>query len=169
MAILAGLIVSIDAFFIGVSLGLQEKCRFMHLVVINAFLFVLCIFGFLLAGQIYAYIPFSPDIIVGIAFIILGLLTIFQSFLLGGIKRQTVLVIGAIMSGEAMLITIGLTLIFLPHGGLAIPVTVALAHFVYSALTCALSRTKYVRRIPSAISHTVSGLALIAYGIFALL
>jgi len=168
MAIFSGLIVSIDAFFIGISLGLQRKCRFWHIVAINAVLFVLCVLGFLLAEQIYERIPFEPDLIVGIVFIVLGFITIFQSFLLGGMEDKTIAVIGVLMSGEAMLITMGLTFIF-PQAGIVLPVTVALAHFGYSALMFALSRTKYVRRIPPAFSHTVSGLALIAYGMFALI
>jgi len=72
------------------------------------------------------------------------------------------------MSGEAMLITMGITFIFLPNSTILIPITVALAHFVYSALSFYLARTKQVKRIPVAVSHVISGVALIIYGLLAL-
>jgi len=68
-----------------------------------------------------------------------------------------------------MMITMGITLIFIPRSTFIIPVTVAFAHFGYSALSFCLTRTKYVKRIPVALSHVISGLALIAYGLMALL
>ena len=72
------------------------------------------------------------------------------------------------MSLEAMLITMGITLIFMPDSTLLIPLTVAAAHFAYSALSFLLARTKYVQRISPLLSHIISGLALIAYGVMAL-
>ena len=124
MAVLSGLIVSIDAFFIGLSLGLQKSCRFLYLVVINLFLLVLCIIGFLIAETIYEFINFDPDLIVGFAFIGLGIWCILQYFISEYIKRRkgnvdeekksikTFVLVGLVMSLEAMLITIGITLIF---------------------------------------------------------
>ena len=67
-----------------------------------------------------------------------------------------------------MMITMGITFIFLPGSTLTIPVTVALAHFGYSAFSFLLARTKYVERIPIVISHIISGLALIIYGLLAI-
>jgi putative Mn2+ efflux pump MntP len=148
MAVFSGLVVSVDAFFIGISLGLQKRCRFLYLAIINLFLFGLCILGFLLAGQLYEHIPFDPDLIVGFAFIALGLWTILHFFISEHIKRRreaTFALVGIVMSGEAMLITMGITLIFLPDSGWAIPITVAVAHFGYSALAFYLARTKHVR------------------------
>jgi len=180
MPILSGLIVSVDAFFIGLSLGLQKKCRFMYLAIINVFLLGLCILGFFIAGQIYELIPFDPDWIVGFAFIALGLWTIFQFFVSEHIKRRkeadeevnvslkTFIIVGLVMSVEAMLITMGITFIFLPYSTFIIPITVALAHFGYSAISFYLARTKHVRRIPATLSNVISGLALITYGLMAL-
>jgi len=180
LPILSGLIVSVDAFFIGLSLGLQKRCKFLYLVTINAFLFGLCMLGYLIAGQIYQLIPFDPDYIVGFAFISLGIWTILHFFVSEHIKRRkgtaeevnisrkTFVLVGLVMSGEAMLITMGITFIFLPASTFLIPVTVALAHFGYSALSFHLARTKHVRRIPAALSHVISGLALITYGMMAL-
>ncbi|MCL2397234.1 MAG: hypothetical protein FWC93_04130 [Defluviitaleaceae bacterium] len=180
MSVLSGLIVSVDAFFIGLSLGLQKRCRFSYLVIINTFLFGLCILGFLLAGQIYELIPFEPDYIVGFSFIALGLWTILQYLIYEHIKRRkgstgnegnflkTIILIGLVMSIEAMLITMGITFIFLPDSTFIIPVTVALAHFGYSALSFFLARTKYVKRIPAILSYAISGLALAIYGLMAL-
>jgi len=69
------------------------------------------------------------------------------------------------MSVEAMFITIGLTLI-LDAPTILIPITVALAHFVYATVTFFLA--KYLRRFPPVAGHIVSGVALIIYGIMAI-
>jgi len=170
----------VDALFIGLSLGLQKRCKFLYLAIINAFLFVLCILGFLIAGQIYELIPFDPDLIVGFAFIALGLWCILHYFISVCIKRRksitreenislkSIFLVGLIMSGEAMLITMGITFIFLPNSTLLIPVTVALAHFGYSTLSFYLARSRQAKRVPTAISHVISGIALIIYGLMAL-
>jgi len=180
MPILSGLIVSVDAFFIGLSLGIQKRCRFLYLAVINAFLFGLCVLGFFIAGQIYKLIPFDPDLVVGFAFISLGLWTILQYFISEYIKRRrdsadessvspkTFVLVGFVMSIEAMLITMGITFVFLPYSTLIIPITVALAHFGYSTLSFFLARTKYMKRAPIALSHVISGFALMIYGMMAL-
>ena len=180
LSILSGLIVSIDAFFIGLSLGLQKRCRFLYLAVINACLFGLCLLGFLLAEWLYERIAIDTDLLVGFAFITLGLWAILQYFISAALKRRkgraeeehvsrkAIILVGLVMSVEAMLITMGITFIFLPGSTALIPLTVALAHFGYSALSFYLSRTKYVKRIPVVLSHVVSGVALITYGLMAL-
>ena len=176
MSVLSGLIVSVDAFFIGLSLGLQKKCRFMHLALINAFLLGLCIIGFFVAGRVYEYIPVDPDIVVGFAFITLGLWTIAQYFVCEYAKRRVggdaslkpIILVGLVMSVEAMLITMGITLIFHPESTIIIPLTVAFAHFAYSALSFSLARTRHMKRIPVFWSYCISGVALIIYGLLAL-
>jgi len=180
MPILSGLIVSVDAFFIGLSLGLQRRCKFLYIAIINTFLLGLCILGFLIAGKVYELIPFEPDLLVGFAFITLGLWTILQFFISEHIKRRkgtteevnisykTIILVGLVMSVEAMLITMGITFVFLPYSTFVIPVTVALAHFGYSALSFYLARSKQVKRIPAVLSNIVSGCALIIYGFMAL-
>ena len=180
LSVLSGLVVSVDAFFIGLSLGLQKRCRFLYLVVINVFLFGLCMLGFLLAERIYERIAFDTDLIVGFSFIALGVWTILHYFISAMLKRRSgyaeqtesspgaIVLVGLVMSGEAMLITMGITFIFLPGATCLIPITVALAHFGYSALSFYLARTKYVKRIPLVFSHVISGSALITYGLMAL-
>lgn len=180
MSVLAGLIVSIDALFIGLSLGMQKKCKFSYLAIINVFLFGLCILGFFIAGQIYELIPFDPDIIVGFAFIALGVWTILHFFISNHIKRRnntvgevrisikTIIIVGLVMSIEAMLITMGITFIFLPNSTFLIPITVGLAHFGYSAFSFFLTKTKQVQQMPLTLGHVISGLALIIYGIMAI-
>lgn len=169
LSILSGLIVSVDAFFIGLSLGLQKQCRFVHLVIINIVLLVLCIIGFFLAVELYSVINFETDIVVGISFITLGSWCIIQYFVSKHAKSgKTIVLVGLVMSLEAMLITMGITLIFIPNSTFVIPLAVAFAHFGYSALSFFLARTKYVKRIPIAISHIISGGALIIYGLMAI-
>ena len=179
-SILSGLIVSIDAFFIGISLGVQKKCKYIYLGVINIFLFVLCMLGFFIAESIYEAIPFDPDIVVGFAFISLGLWTILQFFISEHIKKRrgasdevnisirTIAIVGFVMSAEAMLITMGITFIFLPYSSIFIPISVAFAHFLYSSIAFYLARSEKIRRVPLAISYVISGMALIIYGLMAL-
>ena len=178
--IISALIVSIDAFFIGLSLGFQKRCKFLYLVIINAALLGLCVVGFFIAERIYEQIPFEPDYVVGFAFITLGLWTILQYFMFnhknqlqGDDSREaasikSIVIIGAVMSIEAMLITMGLVFIFLPQSFFIIPVTVAAAHFGYSVLSFWLARSKYAARISTSLSHIISGAALIVYGLMAL-
>ena len=178
--VIVGLIVSIDAFFIGLSLGMQKKCKFIYLAIINAFLLGLCILGFIVAGQIYELIPFDPDIVVGLTFIALGIWTILHFFISKHIKRhrgtgddtnasiKTFAIIGIVMSLEAMLITMGITLVFLPESTLIIPLIVAIAHFGYSTLAFYLTRIKRIQQIPVTLSYIISGSALIIYGMMAI-
>jgi len=181
MPVLSALIVSVDAFFIGISLGLQERCKFLHLAIINAFLFGVCVLGFFIAEQIYELIPIDPDYVVGFAFIALGLWYILHYFISQRLKQRkgaiqeeekasfkTIALIGLVMSLEAMIITMGITFIFLPESTFLIPITVALAHFGYSALSFYFARTERVKRISPALSHFISGLGLIIYGLMAL-
>jgi len=136
--------------------------------------------GFLIAEEIYERIAFDTDLVVGFAFIALGLWYMLHFFVSERIRRRkgnaegetaslrTIVLVGLVMSVEAMLITMGITFLFLPGSTVLIPITVALAHFGYSALSFYLARTKYVRRIPPVVSHVVSGLALVIYGVMAL-
>jgi len=149
----------------------------LYLVIINAFLLWLCILGFFIAGRIYGFITFETDYLVGFAFIGLGLWCIAHYFVCERIKqrkggesasRKTIVLVGLVMSVEAMLITMGITFVFLPGSTFIIPLTVAFAHFGYSALSFFLARTKYVKRIPAFLSHLISGVALIIYGLMAL-
>ena len=180
MPVLSGLIVSVDAFFIGLSLGLQTRCKFLYLAIINAFLLGLCILGFFIAGWLYELIKFDVDLLVGFSFIALGLWYIFHYFIsehtklrrvnTGGEKAslRTIILVGLVMSVEAMMITMGITFIFLPYSTVIIPITVTLAHFGYSSISFFLARTKYIQRLPVASCHIISGLALIIYGLMAI-
>jgi len=186
-AVLSGLIVSVDALFIGVSLGTQKKCRLWHLVVINILLTALCFAGYGLGILIGNYLDIELDAVIGTLFILLGLWLMLYYFVIERKKAaalppptttdttpskqpttppRNVIITGVLMGIEAMLITIGLTLV-LPHRTALIPVTVAVAHLVYSIVTYSLSR--HLRRLPPALGHIISAVALIAYGIMALI
>ena len=52
VAIFSGLIVSIDALFIGVSLGSQKKCKYWYLLVISTVLLGLCFAGYFVGLRI---------------------------------------------------------------------------------------------------------------------
>jgi len=178
--VLSGLIVSLDAFFIGLSLGLQKRCRFLYLIIINIFLISLCFIGYLVAEPIDELFKFDSDIIVGISFITLGLWWIFQCFISEYYKRnktkpskpktflKTIILVGLVMSIEAMFITIGITIIFIENTSILIPITIGLAHFGYSTISFYLARMKYLKNMPCVITNVISGCALIVYGLLAL-
>lgn len=180
LSVVAALIVSVDAFFIGISLGLKKSCKFLYVVAISFILLALCVAGYFIAGQVYEAIPIDPDYIVGISFISLGTFGIVYYFATahgskGHAKREnnkpahkTIAAIGAIMSLEAMVITMGLSLIFMPQSTIVIPLAVALAHFCYAAISFRLVRIKRVQRLPVMWAHILSGAGLIVYGVMAL-
>jgi len=192
----AGLLVSIDALFIGVSLGTQKKCKFWYLALINTVLLGLCFLGYALGVWIGESADIELDIVIGILFILLGFWTIVNHFVFErrANKKQELLktkcetnndtddacrfltapssnrlnantiITGILMSGEAMLITLGLTILF-DYPTIVLPLTVGLAHFVYSAVTFLFS--KYLRRLPPSAGAIIAGSALIVYGIMA--
>jgi putative Mn2+ efflux pump MntP len=164
MAILSGLIVSIDAFFVGISLGLMPRCRFIFLLAANALLAVLCAAGFLLATRLYDYIYVDTDIIVGVLFIAMGLWCFAQR----NAPPLHIVPVAILMSVEAMIITMGLTLAFGAAAGWIIPITVTLAHTGYSVLAFALVRTRLLHHLHPRTSHAISAAALIIYGLMAI-
>jgi len=176
-AILAGLLVSIDAFFIGISFGTQKRCKFWHIIAINIGLFLLCILGYFLGVWIGNYLDLELDLVIGMLFITLGLWVMLSYFLfehrkkkdsedaINNKKQINIWLTGIFMSIEAMFITIALVLT-LNVTTILIPITVALAHFVYCTITFFLA--KYLRRFPPMLGHVISGVALIVYGVLAI-
>ena len=188
VAVLAGLLVSVDALFIGVSLGSQKRCRFWHLLVINGVLTGLCFVGYLLGILIGDRVDIELDLVIGLMFITLGTWAIACYYIFERKKARdnkelitaeltlseparqlpskNIVMTGLFMSVEAMFITIGLTLM-LERTTIIIPLTVALAHFIYSASTFFFA--KYLRRLPPYLGHIISGAALIVYGLMAII
>jgi len=89
--ILSGLIVSIDALFIGVSFGSQKKCRFLHLTIINVVLIALCFLGYGLGVLIGDRVQIELDIFIGVSFILLGAFTILYYFIFERLKSKRLL------------------------------------------------------------------------------
>ena len=172
LAVFSGLLVSVDALFIGVSFGTQKKCRFWHILVINTVLLGLCFLGYIFGRLIGGALNFELDIVIGVLFISLGLWVIIGYYLQKRKKDKeekqgkNIILTGAFMSIEAMFITVGLTLV-LDVTTILIPVTVGLAHLVYCVTTFFLA--KYLRKLPAIITHLISGVALICYGTMAIL
>jgi len=172
IAVLAGILVSLDALFIGISFGTQKRCRFWHVLIINAVLLGLCMLGYILGILIGESIGFETDLIVGLVFIALGVWVVISYFLFERRKTKdnkhqmkSIVLTGTFMSAEAMFITVGLTL-SLDVKTIFIPITVALAHLVFSFTTffCA----KSLRRLKPMVGQIISGVALIIYGILAI-
>ena len=172
---LSSAVVSLDALFIGVSFGSQKKVKFWQVVLINLFLFLCCVVGFFIARAFFDLIDFEIDIVIGVLFILLGLWTIVYHYISmrkqkdkedtksGSIKN--IIMTGLFMSIEAMFITIGVILV-LGVVSFWIAVFVGLMHFIYSSATFFFS--KYLRKLPPSAGAIVSGIALIVYGIMAL-
>jgi len=188
-AIVSGLIVSLDAFFIGLSLGLQGRVKYVHIIAINVLLSTLCFVGYILAVYLGEFLPFEPDLLVGGAFISLGTWSILGALRAkltkpskgecgeqGAGSCKTLIPVGVVMSVEAMLITIGITLIFADREALGlslnlpllIPATVAAAHFVYATGAFYLAQLRFVKKLPLLWSGVISGAALIVYGVLAI-
>ena len=160
----ASVLVSLDALFIGVSFGSQKKCKYLHIIIINTALFLLCMLGYL-AGILIHGLDLEFDLVIGILFMLLGLWTIASYFIFRSDKINIALT-GIFMSVEAMFITIGLMLT-LDTTTVLIPITVAVAHFIFCSVTFVFS--KKLRKFPPLIGHLISGLALITYGILAVI
>ena len=165
IAVLSGLIVSVDALFIGVSFGTQKNCKLWHILLINILLTFLCFIGHIIGLTIASNIDFDFDTIVAVSFITLGLLVIVSYFQPRQNSNQNIVITGTFMSIEAMVITIGLTLM-LDTTTVLIPISVAFFHFFYCVLTFFLS--KYLRKLPQIVGHMISGIALLIYGTMAL-
>jgi len=88
-----------------------------------------------------------------------------QALFQGSGFSKEMLTTGVLMSVEAMFITVGLTLT-LDIQTLIIPVTVALAHLIFSCLTFCLS--KFLRHLPPSVGTIIAGVALIVYGVLAI-
>jgi len=159
LVLFACLLVSIDALFIGVCLGAEKRCRFWHLCLINVLLFALCMVGWGI-GLALSSFDVCFDLIIGYLFIGFGFW-----IMISHASTRNILTVGILMSIEAMLITVGLMLT-LETTTVVVPIVIALAHFVYSAVMFFLA--KYFRRLPSWVGCVVSGVALISYGIMAL-
>jgi len=185
---LSSALVSIDALFIGVSFGSQKKVRFWQVVLINVFLFLCCAAGYFIARAFFDLIDFEIDIIIGILFILLGAWVITSYYIsrhrqkikkaktltdeAGSLEEKeeggsikNIIMTGLFMSVEAMFITIGVILV-LGIVSFWVAVFVGLMHFVYSSVTFFLS--KYLRKLPPSAGAIISGVALIVYGIMAL-
>jgi len=130
--------------------------------------------GYFLGIWIGDAIDFELDIVIGLLFIALGAWVIVSYFLFEHKKKgdndkhqiKSITLTGAFMSIEAMFITIGLTLV-LDVTTLWIPITVAVAHLVYSVVTFFFA--KYLRKLKPIVGYMISGIALVIYGILALI
>jgi len=197
IAILSGLLVSVDALFIGVSLGSQKKCKYWHVLVINAFLIGLCLLGYLLGIWIGERVDIELDIVIGITFILLGIWTIVSYFIMEQrrAKKRAICMQKAVQSGAEVMAaccTITdkkqkflsketlLTGIFMSIEAMFITIGLTLVlevSTVFIPLTVGLAHfayatatfflAKHLRRLPPIVGPIVAGLSLVAYGILA--
>jgi putative Mn2+ efflux pump MntP len=160
--IVTALLLAVDAFFIGVSLGLERGFRRKHLVLINAIIFAMCVVVFFVAVRLREYIRFDTSILVGCVFIVLGLIGVLSR---GDGKRdgmglRRVLVLGLVMSVDAMVGTVALATTQAPT--FWIPVIIGATHLVYTMVGSSLAGRI---RIPARASGKIAGACLMLVGL----
>jgi len=122
----------------------------------------LCFVGYLIGIHINTKTDWDFGVIIGLFFILFGVWTIYST---SKCETKNIIITGLLMSIEAMLITLGLVLV-LDTKTVLLPLTVALAHFVYCTVTFFCAR--HLRRLPPMVGHLISGIALIIYGLLAI-
>ena len=104
-------LVSLDAIFVGMSLKQQRGFQTGFLFVIAAIILALCIPAFFVAGLIAEHISFSTSWVVGAAFVLLGVRSLFDkdedtmTMAIGPI-----VLLGLVMSIDGIVATVALTI-----------------------------------------------------------
>jgi len=87
--VFAGLLVSVDSLFIGISFGTQKRCKYRHVAVINAVLSALCFLGYALGVLLGGKVNFELDLVIGLLFIALGIWVIASYFIFEHKKNKS--------------------------------------------------------------------------------
>jgi len=159
---MTSLLIAVDAFFIGMSLGLQQGFRRTHLFIINIIIFTACIAVFFLAACLKDYISFDPGIIIGSIFILMGLASMIpkRSGKKDSLSVKSLILLGLIMSIDATIGTVALTIN--QKQTFLIPVLIGTTHLIYTFAGSSLAKRI---KIPQKISHILPGTCLVFVGI----
>ncbi|MCL2556643.1 MAG: hypothetical protein FWE03_06505 [Firmicutes bacterium] len=197
IAVLSGLLVSIDALFIGISFGSQKKCKFWHLLIINTVLIGLCFLGYGLGIWIGDRIDIELDVVIGILFILLGSATIvyylaferrhakkivenesvynntvfdskYSSSVISSVKK-TLPTKSIIITGILMSVEAMFITVGLTLVLNTTTILIPLTVGFAHLIYCSVTFffAKYLRRLPPVIGPVIAGTALIIYGIMA--
>ena len=154
------LLVSTDAFFIGISLGATRGYRFRYLFLISAILFLFSAFSFCIATAAKGFIDLDFSVMVGVTFIVLGLTNLASKDDTScGIAIKKIVLLGLVMSIDVVVATTSLTL---KYSAIFIPCVLAASHFLF--LMCGSVLTKYIH-MPQKVRSIISAVCLITVGV----
>ena len=151
------LLIATDAFFIGMSLGMQRSFKIRNLFIINLIIFAMSMVVYFVAGYVKHLITFDTSIFVGAVFVFMGLLTIIEK------NKDTpcgVIALGFTMSIDASIGTAAL--VTSQAQTILIPVLIAATHLLYIFVGAGLGRCmKFSPRT----GNIISGCCLMAVGL----
>jgi len=133
------LLVSVDALFVGMSLRLQKDFKLYYLFIIFSIILAFSIAFYFVAGAVVERIDFAPNILVGVAFTLLGIRNLFakdeEKMVLA---IGSIVVLGLVMSIDAVVATVALTL---EHGNIFfIPILAGASHLLLLLIGCFIAR-----------------------------
>ena len=129
-AVITASLVSLDAFFVGMSLRLKKDFNWLHLFVISSIILAMSVISYFAAGALIRHIDFETSWIIGGVFALLGFRDLFaKDEETMALAIGTIIVFGFIMSIDSMVGTIAVTV---AHGKtLLSPVLMAGGHFLF--------------------------------------
>lgn len=134
--------VSIDAIFVGMSLGAREGYKHKYPLIIATIILICSFVTFFIALAVKNTIHFNSNLIIGIAFVLLGIKNLFsrdeekKDWSIGGI-----VVLGFVMSIDAVIATFLLTIE--QQHSILIPISAAAGHLIL--LFAGSYLTKYIK------------------------
>ena len=140
--VITALLVSLDALFVGMSLKLQKGFKLIYLFIIASIILVTSVISYFVAGAITEYISFETSVLVGAAFLILGIRSLFDKdedkmVMAAG----TIAVLGLIMSIDGVVATTALTI---ENGKVLLtPFLMPAGHLLFMLIGCCAA--KYIK------------------------
>ena len=136
------IMVSIDAIFVGMSLGAQKGYKTRYSLIIASIIFFCSLVSFFIAIAVKQTIHFNSSQITGIAFTLLGIKNLFsKDEEKGTISLGSIVILGFVMSIDAVVATFFLTIDQM-HSVL-IPISAAAGHLIL--LLAGSYLTRYIK------------------------
>ena len=136
------IMISLDATFVGMSLGAQKGYKNRYPFIIASIILLCSLVSFFVALAVKQTLHFNSSVIIGIAFVILGLKNLFaRDEEKGTISTASIIFLGFVMSIDAVVATFFLT-IGQMHS-ILIPISAAAGHLLLLLLGSFL--TKYIK------------------------
>jgi putative Mn2+ efflux pump MntP len=127
-ALLTVFLVSVDAFFIGLSLGVRRGFLYRHMLLLTFIIFAVSVFALAVAGKMLQYFDFASPYVIGGAFIALGIKNLFTK----STASENTVVLGKIFAlGFVMSLdcAVSTTVFTIEYGvTLLIPIVITVCH-----------------------------------------